>query len=96
MVYTCTVPDLTHTRLLGRFIRETRTARGWSIRALAHAAAGVSHSTVIRLEHGQPVAYRHLVAVLWALDFSLVVVGGHRPPVSRIGESARGSAPQVV
>jgi len=83
----CTTQDPAHARTVGQFIQDARSAKGWTVRDLAAAAPGVSHSTVVRCEQGKPVAHAHLVAVLAALGFSLVVVAGIRPPVERIAEA---------
>ena len=82
------VQDPAHARTIGRFIQDARSAKQWSVRDLAAAAPGVSHSTVVRCEQGKPVAHAHLVTILRALGFSLVVVAGDRPLVERIAAEA--------
>lgn len=78
-------PASVYATVLGEFVREVRTDRRLSVRALAALAPGCSHSTIVRLENGKPVNFAHLVSVLRALGFSLAVVGGIRPPVERVG-----------
>jgi len=73
-------PDL---QLLGAFVRDAREARGLSQRAFAAATAGLSHSTLARLEQGASVSYLNVRAALRGLGFSLIVVAGARPPVDR-------------
>lgn len=72
-----------HTQLIGAFIRNARHERGLSCRALAARTKGeVSHSTIVRMEQGRTVIFKHLVAVLTVLGFSLVVARGVMSPTT--------------
>ena len=64
-IYSETVQDAA--RLLGAQVREGRTARRWTIQALADRA-GISKNTLMKVEHGDPS-----VALGTALDLAVLV-----------------------